>query len=172
MKTIIKKDSLLKFIKTKTNRDFWLGVTTFLIFFLLLIWIIPVYIPGYKTGESGLTPRVFPSLMVSVLLLLSVVLIYKNIGVGNTLSSRAQDKKASWITVSCIILFFICYFGIKIIGLLPMAIITLSVLIFLFGFKKWFLIPISIGFVLLLFLFFEKVAQVSFPRGMFFRGLY
>ena len=68
---------------------------------------------------------------------------------------------------------FVLYFGIQWIGMVPTGILMVYFLILVFGYKRWFRALIfSIFFVVLLFLFFEKIAQVSIPRGILFDGLY
>jgi hypothetical protein len=42
-----------------------------------------------------------------------------------------------------------------------------------FGFRKWYwALLFSILFVLVIFFFFEKIAQVTIPRGIFLEDMY
>jgi hypothetical protein len=70
-------------------------------------------------------------------------------------------------------LLFAFYTGIVLFGMLPVSVVTVLVLMRIFGYRKWFrALLFSLLFVALLFLFFEKIAQVSIPRGIFFEDLY
>jgi phosphatidylglycerophosphatase A len=63
--------------------------------------------------------------------------------------------------------------GVQVIGMLPASIVIMFVLMRLYGLKSWVLsIIIAVILPFLLFFFFEKVAQVPIPRGIFFEDLY
>ena len=146
----------------------------------LLVWLIPVYTGSQITGQRGLTPSFFPYCITIVIRLptailgsLSILLIYKGSSTSQAEATRAEDKRVTQFTILCILLFLGYYMGIKVIGMIPVSILILFALIHLFGFRHWLLsILISVVFVVLLFLFFEKIAQVSIPRGFLFEGFY
>ena len=163
-----------QFLKKKTwGIDFYLGIMLFAFSMALLAWLIPVYTGSQTTGQRGLTPSFFPYCITIALGFLSILLIYKGSSTSQAEATRAEDKRVTQFTILCILLFLGYYMGIKVIGMIPVSILILFALIHLFGFRHWLLsILISVVFVVLLFLFFEKIAQVSIPRGFLFEGFY
>jgi hypothetical protein len=122
--------------------------------------------------EDAVKPSFFPYAITLVLALLSILLIY-NSPRTSRVATRVEDKQVTWVTIGCIILFFAFFYGILVIGMVPMGILSLFALMKIFGFRKthWALL-FSVIFVLLIFLFFEKIAQVTIPRGVLFEGWY
>lgn len=140
---------------------------------LLLVWLIPSYVIDYATGEKGLSPRFFPYLIAGCLGLLATVLFYQTIHSGPGPETCDQKQKIDRYNILGIATFFVYYFGVIILGLAPASFLALLALTRLFGLRSW---PKALMFsailVSLLFVFFEEVAQVPMPRGVFFDGLY
>jgi hypothetical protein len=166
--------SVSRFLKQKTwGKDLYLGLTLIAFCLLLLFWIIPTYVGEQTTGQRGLTPRFFPYCITITLASMSILLIYNSQRISQGEASRAEDKRLTPFTIICTVLFLAYYIGVKVIGMVPTSALVLFTLVRLFGFRNWvFNILISAVFAILLFLFFEKMAQVSVPRGIVFEGLY
>lgn len=168
------KYSVSQFLKQKTwGKDFYLGLILLAFVVVLLFWVIPVYVTGSVTGQRGLTPRFFPYCITITLAFLSILLVYNSRRTSQGEATRAEDKRVTPFTILCVFLFLAYYIGIKVLGMVPASILILFTLIHLFGFRHWFLmILFSIVFGILLFLFFEKMAQIPIPRGLLFEGWY
>ncbi|MBW2057910.1 MAG: tripartite tricarboxylate transporter TctB family protein [Deltaproteobacteria bacterium] len=168
------EDLLTQPSRQKTwNRDIWLGLILLGFSLSLLFWLIPVYVGEHTTGERGLTPRFFPYSIVITLAFLSLLLVYENFQAGHEQRPRAEDKRVTPFTLVCVLLFFAYYVEIRVIGMVPASMVTMFGLTRLFGFRRWLTnLVISVVFAILLYLFFEKMAQVSIPRGLLFEGWY
>jgi len=69
------------------------------------------------------------------------------------------------------VLLFAFYAGVHLFGMLPTSMAILLILMRLYGFRNRFLsILIALIFPCLLYIFFEKLAQVPIPRGLFFEN--
>lgn len=137
----------------------------------LFFWLIPFHIGGY--GATRLSARFFPFCITIVLCLLSIILLYKSSRNSGDEVSRSEDKQFNWFTIFCILILFAYYFGIMFIGMVPASILVLFVLVQLFGLRQWLLATlISTIFVIILFLFFDKIAHIDIPRGLLFEGWY
>jgi putative tricarboxylic transport membrane protein len=154
-------------------RDFYLGLVLLAFSQVLIFWLIPYSVGELPThGRSGLDASSFPYYISLIIFLLAILLIYHS-PITSRDSTRIEEKRVSWSTIFCLIILFAFYFSISLFGMLPVSIIFLITLMKLFGFKNWVLnIIIAVGFACLLFLFFEKLAQVSIPRGILFEDLY
>ena len=161
-----------KFLKDRCHaRDFYLGLAILVFALTLLIWLTPVYV-GSPLAQSHLKirPSTFPNLISYVLILLSLFLIYNSPETSRD-TTRSADKRFSWFMGLCIVLLFIYYGGVRLIGMLPASIVILFVLIRIYGFRSWFLsATIAVIVPILLFIFFEKLAQVPIPRGILFES--
>ena len=161
-----------KFFKERSRtRDFYLGLIFLAFALTLLIWLTPTYVSGpLAQSHLKVRPSTFPNLISYVLVLLSVFLIYNSPKTSKD-ATRIEDKRFSWFMVLCIVLLFAYYVGVRIIGMLPASIVILFVLIRIYGFRSWFLsILIALIMPILLFVFFEKLAQVPIPRGILFES--
>jgi hypothetical protein len=155
------------------KRDLFLAVGVLIFSLALACWLIPDYVAGYTTGTHGLSPRFFPYLIAGTLALLGLILLVTTLRPGVREKMRAEGERPSSITFICIIIFFAYYFAVIFIGLVPASFLALMALMRLSGFRSWVKVLVfSASLVLVLFLFFEKVAQVPAPRGVFFNGWY
>ncbi len=147
--------------------DTWIGLGILAFSLVLLLWLIPYGVEVQKAGGMAVTPSFFPNMIAGILALLSLCLLISNI----VRKSHAQPKHKVIDRESVIIMILIVgsYFGIELLGMIPAGIITLSLLIRLYNYRSW---PRTIIYatvcVILLFLFFEKVAQVDLPNGYLF----
>ena len=166
--------SCRKFFKEREKaRDFYLGLVLLVFALTLFFWLIPSYVSS-PPAQSYLKvrPTTFPNLITYMLALLAVLLMY-NSPRSSKDTTRIEDKQFSWFMILCLSILFVYYLGVCIIGMLPASIIVLFALMRLYGFKNWFLsILLSLVLPFFLFIFFEKLAQVSIPRGILFEGWY
>jgi hypothetical protein len=150
------------------NKDFY--VALFLIGFCLtlIFYLIPSYVRIPNITGSIFNPRFFPYSITFVLAFLSILLLYNSHKPAKDIG-RPKYKRMDWITIVCITLLFAYYFGIRVIGMAPASFLAMLVMMRLFGFKKWGQALIfTIVLVILIFIFFERIAQVSIPRGILF----
>lgn len=155
------------------KRDLLLACGVLAFSLALICWLVPEYVAGYTTGKHGLSPQFFPYLIAGTLGLLGLILLIRTLMPGPREKMRAERQRPSAVTFVCIIIFFAYYLGVIFIGLVPSSFLALVALMRLFGSQSWTKVLIfSASLVLLLFLFFEKVAQVPAPRGVFFDGWY
>jgi hypothetical protein len=168
-----KSHPLSRFLKDRVRkRDFYLGLFVLLFSGIMIFLLIPHSVEVQHAEGMAVSPNFFPYSISYVLAFLSLLLIYNSPRTGQH-QSRLEDKRFTKATLVFMSLLFVLYFGTQWIGMVPMGILTVYSLILVFGYRRWFLALIfSIVFVVLLFFFFEKIAQVSIPRGIWFDGLY
>jgi len=163
-----------KFLKERDRaKDFYLGLILLAFALILFLWLTPSYV-GAPLAQSHLKvrPNTFPNLIAYVLALLAILLIY-NSPLTSKDATRVEDKRFSWLIILCLAILFSYYLGVRVIGMLPASIVVLFVLMRTYGFRSWFLsILFALVLPFLLFVFFEKLAQVALPRGIFFEGWY
>ena len=155
------------------SRDFYLGLALLFFSLLLLLWLIPRDVGGSSAhAVQSLTPRTFPYYISAALGFLSMLLIIYSPKTGAQIT-RAEDKRLTWAIWLAVAVFFLLYLGIIFLGMAPACFVVLLGLMRLYGFKRRGLgILFAFLFVLALFFFFEKVAQVQIPRGLLFEDLY
>lgn len=154
------------------SKDVLLGLVLLVFSLVTLLWIIPTCVDVPQAGGMAVKPNFFPYSIAAILVLLSIALIIKG---GKTVSDSqgSEEGEISPAVIIVVGLLFCTYFGIKLLGMVPAGIISVAVLIRLFNYRNWpRTILFSVVFVILLFIFFEKVAQVSIPRGWLFEDLY
>ena len=156
----------------RLNRDVLLGVGLLIFSLVVMFWLIPSGVEVQKAGGMAVTPRFFPHGVTAILIALSIALIIK----GAKAPSQAESdegKKFSPAVVIVIVLLLVSFYGLKYLGMVPTSILAVILLVRLFNYRNWpRTIIFAIVFVVLLFLFFEKVAQVDIPRGEWFEDLY
>lgn len=157
----------------RNRRDIYLSIGVALFSLILISWLIPGFVSDYTTGGRGLSPRFFPYLIAIILALLSLLLLYKNLRQTAGPVEPGKGKVIDRSTIICIVFFLVCQQSIAFIGLIPASFITLIVLMFLYGFRNWLTIgAFSIILIVVLSMFFEKVALVPLPRGSIFESLF
>ena len=163
-----------KFFKERERiKDFYLGLILLAFALTLLLWLTPTYV-GSPLAQSHLKvrPNTFPNLIAYVLALLAILLMY-NSHRSSKDATRIEEKRFSWFLVLCLVILFACYLGVRVIGMLPASAIVLFVLMRVYGLRSWLSsILLSLAVPFLLFVFFEKLAQVPIPRGILFEGWY
>jgi cytochrome c biogenesis factor len=156
--------------KRAKTKDFYLSIFLLAFSLVLIFWLIPFHVETMEGPQVSVKANFFPYSVTFLLAFLSILLLYYCPQTSHH-STRADDKRVTFITIGCIAILFVTFYGIRIIGMVPMSILSLFVLMRIFGFQKWYwALPFSIAFVLLIFLFFEKIAQVTIPRGVLFEG--
>lgn len=154
------------------NRDSILGLSIFAFCLCLLLFLIPQQVKNPNIPGTFIKPDFFPYAITLLLTLLSLLLVFFGYKTSRD-SSRSDDKRITKSTVICVTILGVALSAIKWVGMAPMSLVTMYVLMNLFGFKnKKIAVLISLGFTVVLFLFFDKVATVSIPRGTLFENLY
>lgn len=167
--TLFLKTFFRERIKTK---DFYLGLAIITFGLVIVCYLIPVHVEIMDSAGSGIKGDFFPKFIAIILLILGIALAVNSHKTSQNIS-RVDDKRVNWGTIGLAALLFCFYFGIEFIGMAPMGVLIVFVLMRIYGFKNWIWGAVfSILFVLFLFFFFEKLAQVDIPRGMLFEGLY
>lgn len=168
-----KVDPFRRFWKTRAqSRDFYLGLVLLCFAVGLLVYIIPFHVEVQFAHGMAVKPTFFPYFMSSSILFLSGLLIWKSNKTSQD-ATRSEDKKVSKATIVFIALLFAGYLGIFAVGMLPMGVMMVFVLVRAFGYRNWVrALVFSVVFAVLLFFFFEKIAQVSIPRGFLFEDWY
>jgi putative tricarboxylic transport membrane protein len=168
-----KLSGLSHFLKVRARtRDFYLAIVLLIFCLVLLFYVIPFHVQDHFAKGMAVKPSFFPYGITLALLVLSLLLVYNSPKTALDVS-RIEDKRITRMTFVFVGLLFACYLAIVLFGMLPASVMTVLVLMRIFGYTKWFRALIfSLIFVALLFLFFEKIAQVSIPRGIFFEDLY
>lgn len=160
------------FSKTLGNKDSQLGLGLLIFSLCLLFILIPLEVRDPKVPGTFIKPDFFPYLITLALALLSILLIFFGRKTSSD-ASRSDDKRITKGTVICIITLALSIAAINWVGMLPVGIIVVFILMHLFGLKnKVVALIISCGFNVAIFLFFEKVASVSIPRGLFLEKLF
>lgn len=161
------------FVERIRAKDFYLGLAVLTFALTLIFWLTPNFV-GSPLTQSHLKvrPGTFPNLIGYVLILLSVILIYESPRTS-LMVSRGEDKQFSWIIIICIGSIFTYFFISLLIGILPASMVITFFMMRIYGYKKlWVRIVLSFILPTLLFVFFEKIAQVQIPRGIWFEGWY
>lgn len=154
------------------NKDSQLGLGLFLFSLCLIFILIPLEVKDPKVPGTFIKPDFFPYLITLALTLLSILLIFFGYKTSSD-ASRSDDKRITKGTVICIITLALSIGAIKWVGMLPVGIMVVFILMHLFGLKNKILaVVVSFGFNIAIFLFFDKVASISIPRGTIFEKLF
>ncbi|MEW5911368.1 MAG: tripartite tricarboxylate transporter TctB family protein [Thermodesulfobacteriota bacterium] len=154
------------------NRDVILGLGLLAFSLLILLWLIPSGVEVQQAGGMAVTPTFFPYGVTAVLAVLSLALVVKGFAAPSSAES-AGEKKFSLAVVIIILLLLASFYGLEYLGMVPTGILAVILLVRLFNYRNWpRTIIFAVVFVLLLFFFFEQVAQVDIPRGVWFDDLY
>lgn len=154
------------------NRDVLLGLALLIFALVTLVWLIPFGVEVQQAGGMAVKPTFFPYGITAILVVLSLALIIKGAKAPSSVE-RAEDKKLSPAVLIVILVMLGTFFSLKYLGMVPSGILAVILLIRLFNYRNWpRTIIFAVVFVVLLFLFFEKIAQVDIPRGILFEDLY
>ena len=161
------------FIRNRArSRDFYLASVLLAFCFVLIFYLIPYHVEVQHAKGMAVKPNFFPYAVSFLLAFLSITL-FINSHITSRDVTRGEDKKITNVTFLFMALLFGCYLEIFLIGMLPAGILTVFILVRVFGYKRWLRnLIFSIVFVIILYLFFEKIAQVSVPRGILFEDWY
>lgn len=154
------------------SKDFYLAGFLLAICCVLFFYLIPYHVEVQHASGMSVKPNFFPYAVTFLLACLSIILLINSAGSSQDVT-RGEDKKITGSTLLFILLLFCCYLEILIIGMVPAGILTVFIFVRIFGYRRWvWSLIFSIVFVIILFLFFEKIAHVSVPRGILFEGWY
>ena len=161
------------FIRNRArSRDFYLAIVLLAFCLVLVFYLIPYHVEIQHAKGMAVKPNFFPYAVAFLLAFLSIILFF-NSHITSRYVTRGEDKKITKVTFLFMALLFGCYLEIFLIGMVPAGILTVFILVRLFGYKRWLWnLVFSILFVIILYLFFEKIAQVSVPRGILFEDWY
>jgi hypothetical protein len=151
------------------NKDLMLSFFMILFSLVLIFWLTPNFVASDTSGSHGLSPRFFPYTIATVLLTLSIMLLVNTYRKSASEKSDDDSIAPDRFTLYCIGFLFLLYFAIQLIGMIPSCFLALMVLIRMFCYKnKVVIVTFSAVFIFVLFAFFELVAQIPMPRGIFF----
>lgn len=149
-------------MKLKFNLDVYLGIGLFILSLIMYFFILPTQIKILTYGTYGLSPFVFPKIAILGIMFLSVVLVINSFW---KIEEKQYSKMVprSWI----IMLFLIGYlFLIDLIGFLVASGVFLFTLMIYLSRKNWLkYILVIFFFILINYIFFEKILKVMLPRG-------
>jgi len=149
-------------MKLKFNVDAYIGIGLFILSLIMYFFILPSQIKILTYGAYGLSPFVFPKIATLGIMFLSVVLVINSFW---KLKEKQYSKMVprSWV----IMLFLIGYlFLIDLIGFLVASSVFLFALMMYLNRKNWLkYILVIFFFILINYIFFEKILKVMLPRG-------
>jgi len=149
-------------MKLKLNVDTYFGIGLFIFSSIMYFFILPKQIKLLTYGMYGLSPFVFPKIALSGIMFLSVVLMI------NSVWKPKERQYGKTVNKSWIIMFFLIgyLFLIDLIGFLVASSVFLFALMMYLDRKKWLkYILVIFFFVLINYVFFEKMLKVMLPRG-------
>ena len=154
-------------------KDIYLGITVLLFSLILIFWLIPNFVNDFAVDDKGLNSRFFPYLVTLGMAFLSIILVMNALKPSKEDVKKEKKRVIDLSTILCIALFIVYQQAIAIIGLIPASFLALISLMLLYGFRSRVTILIySTLLTLFLSFFFEKVAQVPLPRGIFYEWLF
>ena len=154
------------------SRDFYMAIALFAFCIITIFYLIPYHVEIQHAKGMAVKPNFFPYAVSFFLVFLSIIL-FINSHVTSRDVTRREDKQISRVTFLFLALLFGFYLGIYLIGMVPAGILITIILVRVFGYKRWFLtLVFAVVFVIILYLFFEKIAQVNVPRGILFEDWY
>lgn len=140
------------------------GIVLSLFSLLLLFVVIPAEIPGIQA--MGVSPRFFPNLVVLILLAFAVALSVNGYRKRNWTHQKTYTitKTEAKLVVTSLFLLAMYIFAFDWFGYMIPTMAALLVFMHTFGqrSRKW-LVLISIGAPILIYLFFTKVLQMPLP---------
>jgi hypothetical protein len=151
-------------MKINMTYDRIIGLVLLAFSIAMLFWIIPseVEMVGGNVGP-GMDPAFMPQCIAFLVGFLAILVI-----LSRTPHKKEKIRLLPPRTVSTIA-FFVSYIILtSLVGYLPASLVILPAYLWFFGARNWkIIVPLSIGFPVLLYLFFAKVMQVILPTGTF-----
>jgi len=134
------------------------------IYFVIIPWQIQ-----YQRS-TNLSPAFWPKFLMILLMIFSSILIYKNLKKEPSGEKIFDLSKSTLIRVFALpVLVLIYTHALELFGYLVSTTVGLAIMLMYFGLREFkMIIPISLGFPLLIYWFFEKVLKIAMPRGTFF----
>lgn len=151
--------------KKHIDTDLILGVGFLAFSVLMYFFIIPQQIKDISYGAGSLSPSLFPKLATGIIGFLSICLI-----INNCIFKKQTKLSKIGPNAFSIVLFLIAYvIGIQIIGYLAATGIFLFGIMFFLSRDNWKrYILVVVIFLIVNYLFFEKVLKLILPRGYLF----
>ena len=161
------------------SQDAKIGITLVGFSVFLYYFLIPMGIdePGveWKGGlgvlkNIALSPRLFPFILAIVIAVLGGLLVLtdflrKRKLVGPVSAPRLNIRMETCVTMGILVL---SYSLLYIIGYLFATIVTLGMLLYCFGMRKWTkIVPVAVIGPLIIYLVLEKLMLVQLPKGVF-----
>jgi len=141
------------------------GIAAVLIMFSILVFILS---SGYPVPKSGLAVNAFPRILASIIIVLSIALIIEAL---RNKASRPRCfegfTKGTKLIMIVIGLLSGYIFILPRLGFMISSIGLMAILLLVFGERRrpiLFLVPI--GFVLGIYIIFQKLAMVPLPKGL------
>ncbi len=157
-------------LKMRLNKSVMAGILLLAFSIVAMVYIIPTQIQTSRTYSQEMSPRFFPDLAMTILLILSIILI-----VAKSKTSPAEDdvepfrrKELSQVGGTVIIM-GLCVFLIKTIGFFVCTTGALVGLMLYLGARNWKVICIAMVVLpVFIYLLFEKGLNLELPRGILF----
>ena len=115
---------------------------------------------GFQVG-----PDVFPKILTTIMMLLSVVLIYNAVKRGGLIEfEKVVNPRNLWITLAFIIAYA---FLLEIFGFVVLTPIWIATYMFAIGMRRWtWLLGAAVIFSVFMIVVFPKLMLIPLPRGM------
>lgn len=115
---------------------------------------------GFQVG-----PDIFPKILTTIMMFLSVVLIYNAVKRGGlTEFEKVVNPQNLWITLAFIIAYA---FLLEIVGFVVLTPIWIAAYMFAIGMRRWaWLIGTAVIFSVFLIVVFPKLMLIQLPRGV------
>ena len=154
----------------RLNRSVIVGIILMALSIVALIYIIPAQIQTSKTYSQEMSPRFFPNLVMTILLILSIILV-----AARSRMPQAEDdvepvtREELFQASGTIIIMGLCIFLIEAIGYFVCTAGALVGLMLYLGSRNWKVIFIAtVVLPLFIYFLFEKGLNLELPRGILF----
>jgi hypothetical protein len=149
----------------KKHTDGWIGFGLFVFSLVMYFLIIPNQIKEISFGAGSLSASFFPRVATVIIGFLSLVLMFNNFILKQ--QTRINDFGPKALNI---ILFLIGYVaGVHVLGyLIATGLFLFTLMIYLSKEKWWRYILTITVFLIVNYLFFEKVLNLILPRGILF----
>ncbi|AZR74475.1 hypothetical protein BBF96_14430 [Anoxybacter fermentans] len=143
--------------------DILIAISLSLISFLVF-WISK----DFPTLQNGIGPSAFPKILAGLLIIFSIVLVFKAVRNESKRPAIFKGFTKGLKLILVVVIILISYIKvIEILGFILSSSLLLFILMFIFGEKrKMVLTLVPIGFTVILYLAFKKLAMVPLPEGI------
>jgi hypothetical protein len=140
-----------------------IGLLVLIVSVLLLFWVIPHQVPE-SPGER-ISPSFFPTAVIAVTAVLACLLIFTSRIHSETFLSVPLDGKKR--VAGVILLTGLYLIAMRYLGYVVPSVLTLALLIRLFGEKRYLLVfAVSAFTVVAIFVLFGRIFTLMMPRGL------